>query len=80
MGYGLRKIPLFRSLMSDMKHTVLSSFGIRNVGAPHWERLTLFITLRYSSRLSSYLNVSSCMRGTGKVFHNGSASGLSLIS
>ena len=77
MGYGLRKIRLFISLMSEIKRTVLSSFSIRNVGAPPWERLTFFITSRYSSRLSSYLKVSSCMRGTGKVFHNGSASGLS---
>ena len=66
--------------MSEIKRTVLSSFGIRNVGDPPWKRLTLFMTLRYSSILSYYLNVSSCMLGTGKVFHNGSASGLSLIS
>ena len=74
------EIRLFISLMSEIKRTVLSSFGIRNVGAPPRKRLTLFMTLKYSSRLSSYLNISSCMRGTGKVFHNGSASGLSLIS
>ena len=47
---------------------VLSFFGIRNVGAPHWKRLTLFITLRYSSRSSSCSNVTSCMHGTGKGF------------
>ena len=69
MGYGWRKIRLFSSLKSEIKRTVLSFFGIRNVGAPHWERLTFFITLIYSSRLSSYLNVSSCVLGTGKVFH-----------
>ena len=80
MGYGWRKIRFFSSLKSEIKCTVLSLFGIRNVGAPHWERLTFFITLRYSSWSSSCLNVSSCMSGTGKCFHwYGSVSGFSLI-
>ena len=32
--------------MSDIKRTVLSSFGIRNVGAPQWEGLTFFMTFK----------------------------------
>ena len=40
---------LFSSMKSEIKRTVLSFFGISNVGAPHWERLTFFITLRYSN-------------------------------
>ena len=75
------EIFLFRSLMSEIKRNVMSSFGIRNVGAPQWEQITFFTTLGYSSQYSSCLNVSSCMRGTGKGFPlYGSASVLSLIS
>ena len=68
MGYGWRKIRFSSSLKSEIKRTVLSFFGIANFGAPHWDQLTFFITLIYSSRSSSCLNVSSCMCGTGKGF------------
>ena len=80
MEYGCRKIRLLGSLKSDIKITVMFFFGMRNVGAPHWERLTLFMKLISSSLSSSCLNVSSCMRGTENGFpFYGSASGLSLI-
>ena len=59
---------LFSSLKSEIKRTVLSFFGIKHLGAPHWEWLTFFMTLRYSSRSSSYFNVISFIRGTVKCF------------
>ena len=63
------------------KRTVLYFFSLINVGVPHWEKLTYFMTLRASIQSSSCLNVSSCMRGSGKDFSlYGSASGLSFIS
>ena len=69
MGYGCHKIRLLISLKSETKRTVLSFFGIRNLGSHHWDRLNFFMTLRSSSRSSSCLNVSSYMRGTG-IFSN----------
>ena len=68
MVNGLSKISLLVSIKSEMKLTVLYFFGIRNVGAPHWKRLTFFITLISSIQSGSFLNVSSCMRVTGKGF------------
>ena len=58
----------------------MSFFGIRNVDLPHWERLTLFMTLISSSQSISCLNVTPFMCGTLNGFTGyGSASGLSLI-
>ena len=81
MGYICPKMRLLSSLESEIKHTVLSFFVIRNVGAPHWERLNFLIILTSSSQLSSCLNVSSCMHVSGNgLIGYGSASGSGLIS
>ena len=68
MVYGCRKIHLLSSLKSDIKRSMMSFLGMRNVGALHWERLTFLMILRASTRSSSCLNVISCINGTGKVF------------
>ena len=58
MWYDWRKIPLLSYPKSEIKRNVLSFFGMRNVGATHWNRLNLFMTVRASSQSSSCLNVS----------------------
>ena len=60
MGYGWRKIRLLSSLKSEMKRTVLSFFGIINIGAPYWERFDLLYDLK-SLELIDLLFERECM-------------------
>ena len=65
IGKGFLKIWLLTFLKSVMKRTVPSFFGIIKTGVPHCDSCTFSSTRILTKRISSLLNVSLLMRGTG---------------
>ena len=66
MGNGFLTIRLFTSLKSLTTLTVLSFFGMMNVGEAHSESACHFSTPKSHSLCISFLVVSTCFLGIGK--------------